>query len=472
MSTVSSHWPRLAQHFRRQGIHLEYADGVYRLHNEHAQAQVLLPASLPLEDKAVRQLLAFASVGDPQGHSRVCKACATPDFHPGSIAPVGSVVATDTDFVIPAAIGTDVNCGVALVHLGVSVEQLELHKDAIIGRLQRVLLEGARNVPSTFEAYRRLFSEGPGAFIEALPREGLWAAVDRDQLQQELFACIGLAGFKSDVQYAPEALVQEDGRALVRDPGFCGLGGGNHFASIERVDGVLQRHEAWRAGLKPGDAVLMIHTGSRDVGFYVGSRWMQRARDVWPAGLKHPEHGLYGLSGELADEYLRAMGVAARYAWANRMALIALVRHELAQLGLLGAGTRLIVDVPHNIVMQEQGLNIHRKGATPAREGDFALIPGSMGDASYLATGLGNPDWLWSCSHGAGRAVRRQQTRAVKPALLGSAQSWHCVTLREERRIEEAPSAYKPVGPVLDAQEEAGLITPVVRLKPWLTFKA
>ena len=59
----------------------------------------------------------------------------------------------------------------------------------------------------------------------------------------------------------------------------------------------------------------------------------------------------------------------------------------------------------------------------------------------------------------------------MKQAAPGEA-SWQCVTLREERRIEEAPSAYKPVGPVLQAQEAAGLIKASVRLKPWLTFKA
>ena len=93
-----------------------------------------------------------------------------------------------------------------------------------------------------------------------------------------------------------------------------------------------------------------------------------------------------------------------------------------------------------------------------------------MGDYSFLVKGLGHEDWLRSCSHGAGRQVRRQETRRMKQPLVESV--WQCITLREERLIEEAPSAYKPVGPVLQAQEEAGLIRASVRLKPWLTFKA
>ncbi|MFI0399112.1 MAG: hypothetical protein ACH34X_08535 [Thiolinea sp.] len=58
------------------------------VHNSQAEATTLLPASLPLEQKAVTQLLSFASVQHPENHYQVCKACSTPDFHLGSTAPV------------------------------------------------------------------------------------------------------------------------------------------------------------------------------------------------------------------------------------------------------------------------------------------------------------------------------------------------------------------------------------------------
>ena len=91
---------------------------------------------------------------------------------------------------------------------------------------------------------------------------------------------------------------------------------------------------------------------------------MDLARQQWPQGLKHPQHGLYGLSGALARDYLQAMGVAARYAWFNRMALAELVRQQLADMAPPDA-SRLIVDVPHNVVMSEGEFNVHRKGSTP-----------------------------------------------------------------------------------------------------------
>lgn len=458
---------RLQAALQRQGIHVEHAKGIFRLHHEHGQATVLLPDSLPLEEKAVKQLMAFAAVKSAAGHHAVCKACATPDFHPGSIAPVGSIVATDADFVIPAAIGTDINCGMRLLTTGVKLSQAALHKDALISHLQKVLLENTRDVPAHAKAFAALCDVGPSAFLDSLPDTGIWATTDKDRLQRELASCVGLHELGGARTYAPDAWFSRDG--VIRDPSLGTTGGGNHFVELQIVDTVFDRHLAYQAGLAKDDIVVMIHSGSRDVGFFVGQRWMDRARTEWPAGQKHPVSGLFGLSGDLAHEYLTAMGVAARYAWANRMVLAELVRQQFQN--LLGTShSALIVDVPHNVILREHGMNIHRKGATPARHGDLALIPGSMGDASYLVQGLGHPDWLWSCSHGAGRRMRRQDVRRLRHQHDGG--EWQCVTLREERRIEEAPQAYKPIGPVIAAQEEAGLIKPAVRLRPWVTFKA
>ena len=463
-----SHPTRLQRAFARARIDLNYEDGIYTVRNDAAEATILLPASLPLEEKAVRQLLDFASVKTPQGDAAVCAACATPDFHPGAIAPVGAVVATPADVVIPAAIGTDINCGMRLLTTGMSLGQLAPRRSQLIARLKAVLLENERNVPTHTEAFKALFDVGPHAFIDRLRPEGLWADVDRARLAEEVSRCIGLDSLTAHSRHAPEAFV--GGREIFRDPCLGTPGAGNHFVELQVVDQVLDRHVAYACGLRTGDVVVMIHSGSRDVGFHVGGRWMDRAREAWPPGVRHPESKLYALAGPLATEYLQAMGVAARYAWANRVVLAEMVRRELAT--LFGAdGSRLVVDVPHNVVLAEQGLNIHRKGSTPARSGDLALIPGSMGDSSYVARGLGHPDWLWSCSHGAGRRIRRQEIRAHKAAPPQGVE-WQCVTLREERLIEEAPQAYKPIGPVIDAQLDAGLIEGVARLRPWVTFKA
>ena len=342
---------RLQSALKRQGILVERRHGAYHLSNQHAQASVLLPEALPLEEKAVDQLLAFASVRSPDAHHGVCKACATPDFHPGSVAPVGTIVATDAEFVIPAAIGTDINCGMRLLTTGLKQAAVEARKPELLRGLTRVLLENGRNVPVPGRAFRALFDDGPQAFIERLSSEGLWARADRDQLQAELAQCVSLADFGGAARYAPEGMVGS--RETIRDPGLGTPGGGNHFVELQIVDEILDRHAAYAAGLVKGEVVVMIHTGSRDVGFHVGSRWMDRARAAWPKGLKHPDSKLYGLAGELADEYLTAMGTAARYAWANRMVLGEMVRQEM-EAAVGGLRARLVVDVPHNVVLRER----------------------------------------------------------------------------------------------------------------------
>jgi tRNA-splicing ligase RtcB len=466
---IMSNFKRIHKAFARQGISLSRADGVYRVSRGEAAANILLPESFPLEQKAVKQLLDFASVHFPGHSGHVCKACATPDIHPGSIAPVGTVVAASSDFVIPHVIGTDINCGIRLISTNIPVEQAQAKQGLLEKLLIKLFLEGGRDVPVSGEAFQRLFDNGPEAFLESVNRTGIWSRTASQTLIDECGSCIGLDEFTSSSRHAPPALLPGR-REVIRDPGLGAVGSGNHFVEFGSVDTVLDKRRAYELGIRQGTLTVMIHTGSRDVGFYVGGRWMDRARAEWPAGLKHPSSGLYALTGPLASEYLEAMGTAARYAWLNRVVLQEMVRQTLSEV-FNDESARLVVDVPHNVVLREHGFNVHRKGATPARNGDLALIPGSMGDFSHLANGLGNVDWLSSCSHGAGRSVRRQTMRAVKPGTTEK-QDWHCVTLKEERKIEEAPSAYKPVGPVIESQEQAGLISAVARLKPWLTLKA
>src|SRR5262249_26028517 len=71
------------------------------------------------------------------------------------------------------------------------------------------------------------------------------------------------------------------------------------------------------------------------------------------------------------------------------------------------------IDVHHNFVAREtwggRDVLVHRKGAIAAPPGAFALIPGSMGTASYIVRGLGNPEAFGSCSHGAGRVLSRRE---------------------------------------------------------------
>ena len=366
---------------------LAYRDGnivsVASAKHSDIKAEILLPSCLPLEAKAVAQLLAFAGVRHPAG-GHVCKACATPDFHPGASVPVGSILITSHDLVVPQAVGTDINCGMRLHVIDLTLEHFLRKKTELVNLLKGDLLEGARNVPTTPAAMTALFQEGLFAFWRSMmnSREGLFGKIDFSQVCAETEQLHPSSHVAGNAAYAPEAL-QDQRRGLLRDPGLATIGSGNHFVEIQHVAEVLDRHRGYELGVRSGQIAVMVHTGSRDVGFYVGQRWMDRAKEEWPKGLKHPESGLYGLVGDLAQEYLSAMHAAAHYADANRALVMELVRMRVRQVyGEMAMP--LVTDVPHNIVLKEKDGNVHRKGATPAHENQPLLIPGSMGDDSYL----------------------------------------------------------------------------------------
>jgi len=240
------------------------------------------------------------------------------------------------------------------------------------------------------------------------------------------------------------------------------------------VTELVDRRACFERGLSVGQVVVMIHTGSRDVGFHVGRRWMDKARELWPKGMKHPESKVFALVGEMAGQYLLAMHSAAHYADANRALIAEMVRQRTRELFGPDTEAPLLVDVPHNIVLQEAVGNVHRKGATPAYAGQDLLIPGSMGHDSYLLTGLGNERWLSSASHGAGRSMSRSEILfkgRKDPGILGL-ERVQCITTREERLIEEAPGAYKEIGDVVRSQVEEETVAVIARFSPVLTFKA
>ncbi|MCB9688340.1 MAG: RtcB family protein [Alphaproteobacteria bacterium] len=433
-------------------------------------AEILLPAELPLEGRAARQLADLAAVHHPDG-GRACRACATPDVHPGdSGVAIGSVLET-RDLLVPQAVGTDINCGMRLHTLDLELDRFLSRKDELVRRLRGDLLLGTRDVGAGADAMRAMFAEGVPAFLEAASRDpvGSLARMDLGTAFDEVDAIFEQGSLPGDAGFAPETLVKGEG--VIRDDGLATVGRGNHFVELQVVEEVVDRHLAWEAGLRPGRVVLLVHSGSRMVGKIIGKGAVERARAAWPVGARHPGSGLFPLSWssrpDLCEDYLRAEATAANYAFVNRQLLAELVRLRVREVwGELDAP--LVADIPHNLTFREGDRWVARKGACPAHDGQWVLIPGSMGTASYVCVGRGADRTLRSASHGAGRAVRRQDTgRMADPGLDGV----DCQTLRPERLVQEAPAAYKPIGLVIDVQVAAGSIGVVARTRPLLTFK-
>jgi tRNA-splicing ligase RtcB (3'-phosphate/5'-hydroxy nucleic acid ligase) len=472
---------RLLRALARQGLDVNYDNRVYTVRWSNSPdapiAEVLLPADFPVEAKALKQLANLATASHPTG-GHVCRVCATPDFHPGDAGvAIGSILETSGQ-VIPAAVGSDINCGMRLHVADLSVDRFLQDRDRFVESIEGDFFFGTRDVTMTAEAMQALFRDGAIGWLDAtIDRPtGSFIKSDFHQLATEIDRMFLNGSMSGHPRWAPSELVPADG--LVRDGGLATIGGGNHFVEVQSIDLVADPTLAYQWGVKTGQLAFTIHSGSRNVGKYVGGMWRDRSQAAWPKDLKYPDARLFPLSTtthpELVADYLQAEATAANYAFLNRLLLAELFRLRLRQVyGDIEAP--LVYDLPHNITLPAGAGWVTRKGACPAHANQPVIIPGSMGTPSYLLVGLGNAEWCNSASHGAGRwrsrfDLSRQGNRETE-AELGLT-GVDCITLRSERRIEEAPAAYKPIAPVIDAQVEAGLVRVVARMQPILTFKA
>ena len=473
---MSNSLKRLVKALNKQGLKVSKNKSIYQLgkigNDDFPPVEILLPEHFNLDNKALNQLMSFAGVYHPDG-GLVKQVKATPDFHAGAIVPVGAVVSTSTDFIIPQAIGTDIHCGMRLHVADIEINEWEAKKSDLIDKLHGDLLLGSRDLPMTTKSFRALFQHGLLGWLEQVNKHvaGDLRFAQFSQLESELERVFELGSVTGHDKWAPENLIT-DKREVVRDASLATIGGGNHFVEFQRIEEVSDKRQAFVWGIRKDQISIMIHTGSRAVGQHVGNYWMDKAKKSWPATSKFPSSKVFPLYGELAKDYLAAMNTASNYANLNRLLIAEIVRRRVRQVFNKDIEMPLIFDGPHNIVSQEGDSFIHRKGATPAYKDQPVLIPGSMGHSSYLMRGLGNKDFLCSASHGAGRAKSRHEmfrrNRDGEELGLGCVD---CITLKEERRIEEAPFAYNNIDEVVAVQVVNEIVSPVAKMRPLLTFK-
>ncbi|MGB9860555.1 MAG: RtcB family protein, partial [Moorellaceae bacterium] len=250
-------------------------------------------------------------------------------------------------------------------------------------------------------------------------------------------------------------------------------------------------------GLEEGSLTVLIHTGSRGFGHQICTDYTARmAQSAAKYGIRLPSKGLAAapIDSPEGRDYLAAMACAANFAFANRQLITFLVREAFAEAlkrPVEEMGLELVYDVAHNIAKFEehQGklLLVHRKGATralpaghkenPARYRDIghpAIIPGSMGTASYVVLGTERiRETFNSVNHGAGRVMSRKKARS-SVSLDQFQESLKGVVLRAKNLrslFDEAPLAYKNIDEVVRTLVDAGLTRPVVRLKPLAVIK-
>jgi tRNA-splicing ligase RtcB len=436
------------------------------------------------KDKSPEQVANVATLPGIVGCS-----LAMPDIHWGYGFCIGGVAATDPEqggVISPGGVGYDINCGVRLIRTRLRLEEVRPVMEKLVERL-------FANVPCGVGRGGRIkFKRGE---LMQLMEEGSAYVLKR-----------GL-GWDSDLEATEEQGCLRGARpdfvtqqACDRGGDQCGtLGSGNHFIEVQVVDQVDDPAVAKVLGLEEGNITVMIHSGSRGLGYQVCEDALKDLRGVPEKyGISLPDRQLIcaPVRSPEGERYTGAMRAAANFAWCNRQIMTYLARETFAEVFGRSAedmGMSLVYDVAHNIAKMEtyevagkrRTLCVHRKGATRAfpaghpevpdaykSVGQPVLVPGDMGRYSYVLVGrpVAMEETFGSCCHGAGRqmsrgaAIRASKGRSIQKELLQRG-----VIARARGRTgleEEQPEAYKDVIHVVDVLHKAGISTRVARMRP------
>ena len=267
------------------------------------------------------------------------------------------------------------------------------------------------------------------------------------------------------------------------------LGGGNHFIELQKSvplgdGGGVGTHRPTSDG--DGRIWLMIHSGSRNLGKRIEEHYHKIASRLcarFRVPLADPDLAFLPIEEKDGHFYFTDMLFALRYAKENRRRMMEAMKETLAEF-VPGVNFVRTIDIHHNYAAFEEHFGekvcVHRKGATSAKLDEIGIIPGSMGTASYIVRGLGNPDSFMSCSHGAGRRMSRiaaSTTLTVEEcdkAMDGIVcERWHKYKgfgkAKGRLDLSEAPQAYKDIEDVIASEPD--LVEPLVRLVPLASLK-
>ncbi len=414
---------------------------------------------------------------------------AMPDIHWGYGFPIGGVAAMEANegVISPGGVGYDINCGVRIA-------STKLHHDDVKNRIRPLLAQLFRDIPT---------GVGSHGAISNLSQKALDKILSNGAKE---VVTMGY-GYPEDVEN-----IEERGCIKSADPSYVSdtakkrgcrqvgtLGSGNHFLEIDYIEEIYDDDIASVLNLTTGQIVVVIHTGSRGLGYQVCADYLKSTqRAVEKYGIKLPDRQLActPISSPEGKAYLYAMRAAANFAFCNRQ----VIKH-LAEQAFLKAlnlkreelGMRLIYDICHNIAKFEKhkvdgetlDVCVHRKGATRAFGpghpelpekykfiGQPVLVPGDMGRYSYLTVGTEKAmnETFGSSCHGAGRMMSRKKSSKVSRDMnmIEELRKMGVEIMAQGKRTiaEEMPHAYKDVASVVDVMNEAGISKKVARFKP------
>ena len=414
---------------------------------------------------------------------------AMPDIHWGYGFPIGGVAAFRmTDGVVsPGGVGYDINCGVRLI-------RSDLTRKEIAGKVKDIIGGLHQNIPSGVGSHRKDLKLSAKDLRKVLLEGSAWAVKNGFGAPEDT----ELTEDEGRFQGADPERVSE--RAYERGRDQLGtLGSGNHFVEAGVIEEIYDDAAARAFGLFKDQITIMIHTGSRGLGYQICDDYIREMiKASTRYGITLPDRQLCSapLTSPEGRAYLSAMSAAANYAFANRQIITHWVR-ETFETVFRKSGNRLglslVYDVCHNTAKiethtvggKEMSVCVHRKGATRAygpghrsvperyrAVGQPVLIPGDMGRASYVLCGTRQAmeETFGSTCHGAGRvmsraeAIKKSRGRSIEREM--EAKGIHVRAHSRGTLGEEMPEAYKDVSKVVRVVHNAGISRLVAKIVP------
>jgi len=435
-------------------------------------------------DEAIKQVVNVAHLPGIQKYS-----LAMPDIHWGYGFPIGGVAATDiNDGVIsPGGVGYDINCGVRIA-------RTSLEYKSVGNRISKLVENLFKNVPTGVGAKGAIKKLSAKETENILINGSRWAVENGFGNDED----IEFTEENGKLDGADPSCISD--RAIERGEDQAGtLGSGNHFLEVDVVDEIYDEIKADAFGLFKGQIVVMIHTGSRGLGYQVCDDYLKvlvKAGQKYNFDLPDRQLACAPIHSQEGEDYLSAMKCAANFAWNNRQIIMHLAKKSLKQtfnISETDLDFKLIYDVCHNIAKIEEhnidGIKkkvcVHRKGATrsfPALSeyipekykhiGQPVLVPGDMGRYSYIAVGTERAmeETFGSSCHGAGRVQSRHKALKMgkgKDLIEELRRNGIEIRAKGFKTIaEEMPYAYKDVSDVVDVMHNAGISLKVAKIKP------
>lgn len=433
------------------------------------------------------------------------------DVHPkkGRKTPTGSVMATKNTF-LPQVNDTAPNCGMRLIKTNLTDEEItDQNVDQLFNELVKV-------VPTK----KYIGTTIPYQLALDVCRKGIEPLLNHFGMRtkNEIMNSFSNGNFfkdedvsRRDILDAIPSLFVHIGKYRL---GILGAAG-NHFLDLMKITEIKDQEKAKQLGIKQGQYVFLMHTGSGLLGQYASYMYTPKKKEhlsqqvVLKLGTMFFDSQMKKVYEKIAEKvheykdkdefigyeddsmegkmFFTAHKASANFGFANRSILTHHIDQALEKVFKKQVDLDLLYDTTHISIEKEKHYGedvwVHRNGSVRAngpqrmknhplfsKTGEPVFIPSSMSTAAYIATGTDkNESTFFSAPHGTGRRKQIQQDMAKsKEELFGKmkANNVKLFNAKSKGVVMQDSAHYKDVEEVIKGMEENGVVEVVAKMQP------